>query len=194
MSQRQPARSVSKATSVTSARGTPVSSASHLNHDANSHQARSIEHSHAAPRKAAETVVDCPKVGNFWLETLQVFQPPKWFGFGEGFSIPSGQKPGRQSHYTNQQRKPTMSLRLGALQDALLDPGNADKARLAAEEVAGYDKDLGRLRIEVRAHSVLLGVVVASVFYLLNVVMQMYQTLAAMQQTLNSIAAKIGVP
>jgi hypothetical protein len=35
-----------------------------------------------------------------------------------------------------------MSLRLGALHDALLDPGNADKAQRAAEEVANYDTRL----------------------------------------------------
>jgi hypothetical protein len=38
-----------------------------------------------------------------------------------------------------------MSLRLGALHDALLDPGNAEKARQAAEEVAGYDTRLAML-------------------------------------------------
>lgn len=79
-----------------------------------------------------------------------------------------------------------MSLRLGALQDALLDPGNAEKARLAAEEVAGYDKDLWRLRMEVRAHSVLLTLITAMLFYLLNVAMRLEQTLAA-------VAAKVGV-
>jgi hypothetical protein len=35
-----------------------------------------------------------------------------------------------------------MTMRLGALQDALLDPGNADKAKRAAEELAGYDSRL----------------------------------------------------
>lgn len=35
-----------------------------------------------------------------------------------------------------------MSLRLGALQDALLDPGNVEKATRAAEELAGYDNRL----------------------------------------------------
>jgi hypothetical protein len=43
-----------------------------------------------------------------------------------------------------------MSLRLGALHDALLDPGNADKARIAAEEVAGYDRALADIRGELR--------------------------------------------
>lgn len=38
-----------------------------------------------------------------------------------------------------------MTLRLGALQDALLDPGNAEKAQRAAEEVAGYDNRLGTI-------------------------------------------------
>jgi hypothetical protein len=40
-----------------------------------------------------------------------------------------------------------MPLRYGALHDALLDPGNAEKARLAAEEQAQLDRglaDLGR--------------------------------------------------
>jgi len=32
-----------------------------------------------------------------------------------------------------------MPLRLGALHDALLDPGNAEKAQKAAEEMAGYE-------------------------------------------------------
>ena len=35
-----------------------------------------------------------------------------------------------------------MTLRLGALHDALLDPGNVEKARDAAEEVASYENRL----------------------------------------------------
>jgi hypothetical protein len=38
-----------------------------------------------------------------------------------------------------------MSLRLGALHDALLDPGNAEKAQRAAEEVAAYESRLGSI-------------------------------------------------
>ena len=38
-----------------------------------------------------------------------------------------------------------MSLRLGALHDALLDPGNAEKAQRAAEEVANYESRLARI-------------------------------------------------
>jgi hypothetical protein len=87
-----------------------------------------------------------------------------------------------------------MSLRLGSLYDALLAAQGVspEDAKKAAEEVAGYDKDLGRLRIEVRAQSVLLTVLVGAVFYVLNVVMQLHQQLAVMQQTLAAIAAKVG--
>ena len=38
-----------------------------------------------------------------------------------------------------------MTMRLGALQDALMDPGNAEKATRAAEEVAGYDMRLSAI-------------------------------------------------
>lgn len=43
-----------------------------------------------------------------------------------------------------------MTLRLGALHDALLDPGNADKAVKAAEELAGYDAALADIRSDLR--------------------------------------------
>jgi len=51
-----------------------------------------------------------------------------------------------------------MSLRLGALHDALLDPGNAEKAVRAAEEVAGYDKALMDIRGDLRVIHWMLGV------------------------------------
>jgi hypothetical protein len=38
-----------------------------------------------------------------------------------------------------------VSLRLGALHDALLDPGNAEKAQRAAEEVASYETRFQKL-------------------------------------------------
>ena len=38
-----------------------------------------------------------------------------------------------------------MALRLGALHDALLDPGNAEKALKAAEEVATYQERMAGL-------------------------------------------------
>jgi hypothetical protein len=40
-----------------------------------------------------------------------------------------------------------MPLRLGALHDALLDPGNAEKAQKAAEEVAIYQTDMHEIRV-----------------------------------------------
>ncbi len=42
-----------------------------------------------------------------------------------------------------------MSLRLGALHDALLDPGNVDLARKAAEEVANYENRLAGIEARV---------------------------------------------
>jgi hypothetical protein len=44
-----------------------------------------------------------------------------------------------------------MALQLGALRDALMHPGDAEKASAAAEEVAGYDRDLTRLTTMVQA-------------------------------------------
>lgn len=43
-----------------------------------------------------------------------------------------------------------MAMRLGALHDALLDPGNAEKAQKAAEELANYDSQLADVRSDVR--------------------------------------------
>jgi hypothetical protein len=56
-----------------------------------------------------------------------------------------------------------MSLRLGALHDALLDPGNAEKAQRAAEEVAGYDKALADLRGDLLLVKWMLGMVIVLV-------------------------------
>jgi len=52
-----------------------------------------------------------------------------------------------------------MSLRLGALHDALLDPGNAEKAQLAAEEVASYERAYSDLKADLRIVHWMLGVV-----------------------------------
>lgn len=41
-----------------------------------------------------------------------------------------------------------MSLRLGALHDALLHPGDPDLARKAAEEVAAYEQQLAQIRTD----------------------------------------------
>lgn len=52
-----------------------------------------------------------------------------------------------------------MSLRLGALHDALLDPGNAEKALRAAEEVAGYENRLAAIETKLAVIQALLGVI-----------------------------------
>jgi hypothetical protein len=86
------------------------------------------------------------------------------------------------------QESQIMSLMLGKLYDALRAADGIDdtKAREAAEEVAGYDKDLWQLRMEVRAHSVLLGLITALLIYLLTMMLRLSETVAA-------IAAKVGV-
>ncbi len=46
-----------------------------------------------------------------------------------------------------------MALRLGALQDALLDAGaSTEKASKAAEEMAGYEREFAEVRSELRLH------------------------------------------
>jgi hypothetical protein len=54
-----------------------------------------------------------------------------------------------------------MSLRLGALHDALLDPGNAEKALRAAEEVAGYESRLASIDSRLLLLTWMMGVVIA---------------------------------
>jgi hypothetical protein len=53
-----------------------------------------------------------------------------------------------------------MSLRLGALHDALLHPGDADMARKAAEEVAGYENRLAAIDTKLAVVQALLGIIV----------------------------------
>lgn len=78
-----------------------------------------------------------------------------------------------------------MSLMLGKLYEALLNPGNVEKARQAAEEVAGYESRLAAIDLKLAVVQALLGVVVALSLGMLWLTLQMHQTLAA-------IAAKIG--
>jgi hypothetical protein len=52
-----------------------------------------------------------------------------------------------------------MPLRLGALHDALLDPGNAEKAQKAAEELAGYDNQLASIRSDLRILTWMVGAI-----------------------------------
>lgn len=60
-----------------------------------------------------------------------------------------------------------MTLRLGALHDALLDPGNAEKAQRAAEELAGYERQFA----DVRADLLVLKAMVAAVLALVLLVL-----------------------
>lgn len=53
-----------------------------------------------------------------------------------------------------------MSLRLGALHDALLDPGNTDLARKAAEEVAEYQVRMASIDAKLAVIQALLGAIV----------------------------------
>ena len=44
-----------------------------------------------------------------------------------------------------------MAVQLGALREALLNPGNADLANKAAEEVAGYESQFVSIKVELAA-------------------------------------------
>lgn len=54
-----------------------------------------------------------------------------------------------------------MTLRLGALHDALLDPGNAEKARRAAEEVASYDNRMAKIEADLMLLKWMVGFLLA---------------------------------
>lgn len=57
-----------------------------------------------------------------------------------------------------------MALRLGALQDALLDAGaNPDKAREAAEGLAAYERQLADIRGDLKLLMWMLGAVITFV-------------------------------
>ena len=61
-----------------------------------------------------------------------------------------------------------MSLRLGALHDALLQPGNPDLARAAAEEVAGYERQMADLRADLGLIKWMVGINTALVLLVLG--------------------------
>lgn len=44
-----------------------------------------------------------------------------------------------------------MAMQLGALREALLDPGNVPKANRAAEEVAAYDNQFATIKVDLAA-------------------------------------------
>lgn len=63
-----------------------------------------------------------------------------------------------------------MSLRLGALHDALLHPGDADLARKASEEVADYHDRLGRIERDVNLLKWMVGTNVALTLMVLGAI------------------------
>ena len=57
-----------------------------------------------------------------------------------------------------------MSLRLGALCDALLNPGNPQLARAAAEEVAAYGSRIARIESRVQVLTWIVGFLIVLTF------------------------------
>jgi len=70
-----------------------------------------------------------------------------------------------------------MTLRLGALQDALLDPGNAEKATKAAEELAGYDNRLASIEGKVTVLTWMVGTLIVLVLFNLGLTFQVFARL-----------------
>jgi len=65
-----------------------------------------------------------------------------------------------------------MSLRLGALHDALLHPGDPELAQKAAEEVAAYERSMADLRTDLYVIKWMLGAVIGLVMLVLGKVWQ----------------------
>jgi hypothetical protein len=61
-----------------------------------------------------------------------------------------------------------MAIRLGALHDALLHPGDPELAQKAAEEVAGYDRLLADIRTDLLLLKWMVGVNTALVLLVLG--------------------------
>ena len=70
-----------------------------------------------------------------------------------------------------------MSLRLGALHDALLDPGNAEKAQRAAEELANYEGQLADVRSDLRLLKWMVGAVLGTVLGIVTMILGLYSRL-----------------
>jgi hypothetical protein len=73
-----------------------------------------------------------------------------------------------------------MSLRLGALHDALLDPGNAEKAQRAAEEVAAYENRLASIESRLILLTWMAGVNTATMLALLWLVLNLSAQVAGL--------------
>ena len=63
-----------------------------------------------------------------------------------------------------------MSLRLGALHDALLHPGDPDLATKAAEEVAGYERTITTLQRDVHLLKWMVGTNIALTLLVLGAI------------------------
>jgi hypothetical protein len=61
-----------------------------------------------------------------------------------------------------------MTLRLGALHDALLHPGDVELAKQAAEELAGYENRLGRIERDLTILKWMVGTSIALQFLVLG--------------------------
>ncbi len=66
-----------------------------------------------------------------------------------------------------------MALRLGALHDALLRPGDANLARLAAEEVAGYENRLASVESDLMLLKWMVSVNLALTTLILGIVFRL---------------------
>lgn len=89
-----------------------------------------------------------------------------------------------------------MPLRLGALHDALLNAGaNADIAKQAAEEVAGYERELANTKSDLRLLKwmvgALLGLQVALGFGNLWLSFSILGRLADLAGTIGALAARL---
>ena len=65
-----------------------------------------------------------------------------------------------------------MSLRLGALHDALLHPGDPELAQKAAEEVAAYERQMADLRTDLYVIKWMVGAVIGLTMLVLGKVWQ----------------------
>jgi hypothetical protein len=66
-----------------------------------------------------------------------------------------------------------MALRLGALHDALLHPGDPTLAQRAAEEVANYEGRLARVEADLTVIKWMVGTNIALVLVVLSIVLRL---------------------
>ena len=61
-----------------------------------------------------------------------------------------------------------MAMRLGALHDALLQPGNPELAQKAAEELAGYDNRFAAIESDLTLLKWMVGTIIALALLILG--------------------------